>query len=92
MADQIIEDAQVIDEPKVRRTAMVYMVDGKSFETSLPAGSLVQHIAYNNPRVVSLNRPNGGDIHLVVNNISYIEDIVTEEQVCPWQGKEKSPQ
>jgi len=79
MSDQNIEDANVVSAPEVKHTTMVYMIDGKSFETSIPAQSLVQHIAYNNPRVVSLNRPTGGDVHLVAENINYIEDVIEEQ-------------
>jgi len=74
MSDDIIEGTESI------KSAMVYMIDGTSFETSLQANGLIQHIAYNNPRVVSRQRPDGqGDVHLLVSNINYIEEISTEK-------------
>lgn len=78
MADENIEDAQIVNEDgKVEsiKTTYINLINGKSFAVAMTAASIVNHIAYNNPRVVSLVRTDGPDLHILVQNIAYIEEI-----------------
>jgi hypothetical protein len=36
---------EIIDAPEIKRTALIHLVNGKSYETSLTASSIVNHIA-----------------------------------------------
>ena len=76
-----IEDAQIVgDDGKVEsiKTTFIHLINGKQFAVAMTAASIVNHIAYNNPRVISLVRNDGPDIHMLVQNIAFIEEVESE--------------